>query len=82
MLTFSSNVLVVDGVALFEHENQHGSEITIDEIFKIARKGLTRAASIQLKYEPIHFFPTSIKVDWDIHDDECFYYVSNFKVIE
>ncbi|GMM86927.1 DUF6174 domain-containing protein [Pseudoalteromonas sp. MTN2-4] len=84
MLIFSSNVLVIDGIALFEHENEHDFEITIYEMFNIAKKGITQAASIELKYDSMYFFPTSIKVDWDkdIHDDECFYYISNFKVIE
>jgi hypothetical protein len=84
MLASSSNVLVIDGFALFEHENEHDFEITIDEMFNKAKKGITQAASIELKYDSMYFFPTSIKVDWDkdIYDDECFYYISNFKVIE
>ncbi|MCG9737632.1 DUF6174 domain-containing protein [Shewanella insulae] len=84
MLVMSSNVLVVDGVAFYEHVNEHNFEITIDDIFKKALKGVTQAASIELKYHPNYFFPSSVKVDWnrDIYDDECFYSVSNFKVIE
>ncbi|WP_052262299.1 DUF6174 domain-containing protein [Pseudoalteromonas luteoviolacea] len=84
MLTFSSRVLVVDGVAFFEHSSGHTFEITIEKMFKKAEKAITQAASIKLDYHPAYLFPEDINVDWnkDIHDDECFYRIRNFEVIE
>lgn len=84
MNSLSSNVLVVDGVALYEQNGKYELELTIDDIFEQALKGATSAANIEIKYHPKYAFPSSIDVDWehDVIDDECYYSISNFKVIE
>jgi hypothetical protein len=53
-------------------------------LFKAANKGLFEAARIKITYHPKYAFPQVIEVDWrkDVIDDECFYEVSEFKVIE
>ncbi|MFD2164790.1 DUF6174 domain-containing protein [Thalassotalea euphylliae] len=84
MSALSSNVLVVDGVALFEQTSEYELELTIEDIFKQAIKGAAQAASMEVNYHSKYAYPLSIKVDWskDVTDDECFYSVSNFKEIE
>jgi hypothetical protein len=39
---------------------------------------------MEIKYHPKFGFPEVIEIDWnkDIMDDECFYEISEFKVIE
>jgi hypothetical protein len=84
MFVASSKVLVVNGVALFEKVDEYDSELVISDVFKAANKGLFEAARIKITYHPKYAFPQVIEVDWrkDVIDDECFYEVSEFKVIE
>jgi len=84
MYVAGSKVLVVNGVALFEKLGEYEHEIVIDDLFKAANKGLFEAAKMEIKYHPKFGFPEVIEIDWnkDIIDDECFFEISEFKVIE
>jgi hypothetical protein len=84
MYVVGSKVLVVNRVALFEQIGEYKHELVIDDLFEAANKGLSEAASIEVKYDPKFGFPKKISIDWshDIIDDECFYEITEFKVIE
>ncbi|ABO25441.1 DUF6174 domain-containing protein [Shewanella loihica] len=84
MYVVGSKVLVANGVALFEKLGEHEHKLVIDDLFKAANKGLFEAASMEIKYHPKFGFPEVIEVDWskDTIDDECFYEISKFKVLE
>lgn len=84
MFVISSKVLVVNGVALFENQGEYEHKLNIDDLFKVANKGVTEAASIKIKYHPKFGFPELIKIDWkkDTIDDECFYQISKFKALD
>ena len=84
MCVASSKVLVVNGVTLFEKIDGYDNKLVIDDIFAAANKGLFEAASMEINDHFTYGFPESIKLDWrkDIFDDECFYEISDFTVIE
>ncbi len=84
MYVASAKVLVVNGVPLFEKVGKIGHQLVIDDLFKAANKGIFEAASIDIQYHPQFGFPELIKVDWkkETIDDECFYEISQFKIIE
>ncbi|NQY65073.1 MAG: hypothetical protein HRT38_15360 [Alteromonadaceae bacterium] len=84
MFVTSSKVLVVHGVALFEQIDEYHNKLVIDDLFIAANKGLIKAANMNIKYHSKYGFPENIELDWrkEVIDDECFYEISDFKVIE
>ena len=84
MFSVSSKVLVVHGVTLFEKIGDYEHKLVINDLFKAVNKGLFDAGSIEIKYNSKFGFPESIDVDWskETIDDECFYEISDFRVIE
>ena len=84
MYVAGSKVLVVNGVALFEKIGEYEHKLVIDDLFKAAKKGFFSAARMEISYHAKFGFVKSIEVDWnkDVMDDECFYEISDFKVIE
>ncbi|ESP91414.1 DUF6174 domain-containing protein [Pseudoalteromonas luteoviolacea] len=84
MYTIISKVLVIDGNTFFENVAPEEDRLVIDKLFKAASKGLYEASSIEIKYHSEYGFPELIEVDWNKHviDDECFYKIENFKLIE
>jgi len=79
MLSDISNVKITDGIKSFG-EKEKG--ITIDDLFKVALKIVSKASSYQFKYNNNFGYPEHIKVDWnsETYDDECFYQVQDFSV--
>ncbi|MEB4592501.1 DUF6174 domain-containing protein [Candidatus Thiothrix sp. Deng01] len=57
--------------------------LTIDELFEVVRRAINnQAASIDVTYDPLYGFPTTIFIDQDkmIADEEINYAASNFKI--
>ena len=80
MMTFQSTGFVKDGVTSFIENDE---KLEIDYLFWVARKALTSASDVEIKYHPTYGVPSYIKVDWSIEviDDECGYSLLDFKEV-
>lgn len=83
----SKTQVVVSGDEVFIEKNRFSnsrSNVSIDYLFSIAEAAINDSYEYQISYNTEFGYPENMQVHWDINatDDNCFYEVSNFEVID
>ncbi|WP_394228787.1 DUF6174 domain-containing protein [Pseudoalteromonas spongiae] len=77
---------VLNGVHYFAHNENLGErdKTKLIDLFNVVEQARAQAYKLETQFHDKYGFPTSIIVDWQSNtvDDECFYEVSEFEVIE
>ena len=66
------------------HTHPKRKPYLIEDLFLVAEKAIQQSYQYKISYHPDYGFPISINADWQEHasDDECFYLIEEFKVLE
>lgn len=78
MLDVNGDVLNPDFASTFEEAG------TVEALFALAADALKNADHVNITYDATRGFPTAVEVDWIelAADDEMYYYVTEFEVLQ